>query len=75
MSIADTGGGSLVDGGGGGRGSLDRRKYAGVDAAMRSAARKSKSNDFLDRLDGGTGRQAPSCPIRSPTLKRTCSTR
>ena len=65
MSIADTGGGSLVDGGGGcGRGSLDRRKYAGVDAAMRSAARKSKSNDFLDRLDGGTGRQAPSsCPI------------
>ena len=56
VSIADTGGGSLVDGGGSGRGSLDRRKYAaGVEAAMRSA-RKSKSNDFLDRLDGGTGK-------------------
>ena len=51
MSIADTGGGGV----GGGRGSLDRRKYAAD--AMRSA-RKSKSNDFLDRLDGGTGRQA-----------------
>ena len=59
VSIADTGGGSLVDGGSG-RGSLDRRKYAaaGVEAAMRSA-RKSKSNDFLDRLDGGTGRPTP----------------
>ena len=38
---------------GGGKGSLDRRKYA-ADALR--AARKSKSNDFLDRLDGGTGR-------------------
>ena len=55
MSIADTGGGGV----GGGRGSLDRRKYAAD--AMRSA-RKSKSNDFLDRLDGGTGRLVPSLP-------------
>ena len=38
---------------GGGKGSLDRRKYA-ADALR--AARKSKSNDFLDRLDGCTGR-------------------
>ena len=55
MSIADTGGGGV----GSGRGSLDRRKYAAD--AMRSA-RKSKSNDFLDRLDGGTGRLVPSLP-------------
>ena len=49
---------------GGGKGSLDRRKYA-ADALR--AARKSKSNDFLDRLDGGTGR--PHNTTNSPENK------
>ena len=63
MSIADTGGGGV----GSGRGSLDRRKYAAD--AMRSA-RKSKSNDFLDRLDGGTGRFLVSPYLEVQSCKR-----
>ncbi len=59
VSIASSGGGGTGSGLGSAKGSLDRRRmYADQIKREMVRSRKSKSNDFLDRLEGSlTGRR------------------